>query len=129
MLMQEDMSDYFVLLLAVLSIFLFSVYCRHFPFPFSIRYFFSLTHGFCFCSLIYYKYTILLLVAPTSFGDLFLQRWGRKEGKKRDFSRAFWAARAARGTGCPAAPFVKAPPETRASCRCVSRSGSVATGQ
>lgn len=54
MLMQEDVNDYFVLLLAVVSIFLFSVYCQHFLFPFSILYFFSLIHDFCFC------YTYLL---------------------------------------------------------------------
>lgn len=99
MLMQEDMRDYFVLLLAALSIFLFSVYCQHFAFPFSILYFFSLMRGFCFCSLVYYKYIILLLVALMSFGDFFLQRRGRKEGKKKVFLLLLGVVSAARRMG------------------------------
>jgi len=58
MLMQEDMNDYFVLHLAVVSIFLFSVYCQHFPF--------SLVN-----TVLFFFVTWLLFLLHVSFGDLF----------------------------------------------------------
>lgn len=86
MLMQEDRNDYFVLLPAAASIFLFSVHSQHFPF--SIPCFFPLVHHFgsC-CTYLLYIINILLSIGCTNvFWELFFfQRQGRNQGKKKGF--------------------------------------------